>query len=415
MNGSQTYKELSRCISLSLDDLLRSIKSSGKKHTLNEKKSKSHFKQLKLFLPLMRNVENRAGNLVTRPHFQILDGLRGIAALGIVIFHFMEWIFEPASNFIGHGFLAVDFFFCLSGFVIGYAYDTRIKIIGIKEFFKSRLIRLQPMVILGSILGLIAFLLDPFATYQLLYSSGRIIVIFLCSLFVIPFPVMPERSFNLFGLNAPAWSLFWEYVANIFYAFIFCRINRKLLWLLLIPAAILLVHISQKEGNLLGGWNGATFWDGGARIAYSFTAGLLIYRYNLIIKNKIGFIGLAALLVLALLMPHFSFNGIAEAMVVIIYFPFLVSLGAGATASTQMVPVCKLAGEISYPLYMTHYAFIWMFGNYFTNYHPSHKTLSFIVVTGVILLVLFAWLVMKYIDIPVRKYLTRNRLRNLEK
>jgi len=380
----------------------------------DEKKTESHYKQLKLFLLAMRNVENKAGNLVTKPHFQVLDGLRGIAALGIVIFHFMEWVYDPAANFIGHGFLAVDFFFCLSGFVIGYAFDSRIKIIGIKEFFKSRLIRLQPMVVLGSVLGLIAFLLDPFATYQLLYSGGRILIIFLCSLFVIPFPVMPERSFNLFGVNAPAWSLFWEYVANIFYALILYRLHRRILWLLLIPAAITLVYISNEKGNLLGGWNGETFWDGGARIAYSFTAGLLIYRYHLIIKNKIGFIGLGVLLSLALLMPHFSFNGTAEAIVVIIYFPFLVALGAGATSSKRMTPVCKFAGEISYPLYMTHYAAIWIYGNYFTKYHPGVKSLSLIVISGVILLILFAWLVMKYIDIPVRKYLTRKRLHNFE-
>lgn len=123
----------------------------------------------------MRNVDKNAGNLGTRPHFQILDGLRGIAALGIVIFHFMEWIYAPAANIIGHGFLAVDFFFCLSGFVIAYAYDSRIKIIGIKEFFKSRLIRLQPMVILGSLLGLTAFLLDPFATYSYIHAGGSLL------------------------------------------------------------------------------------------------------------------------------------------------------------------------------------------------------------------------------------------------
>ena len=64
--------------------------------------------------------------LKTKQHFVILDGLRGIAALAVVIFHFMEWIYPDSSkNFIGHGFLAVDFFFCLSGFVIGYAYDDR--------------------------------------------------------------------------------------------------------------------------------------------------------------------------------------------------------------------------------------------------------------------------------------------------
>lgn len=364
----------------------------------------------------MTNTGNKTAALTTKPHYQVLDGLRGIAALGIVIFHFMEWIYtDPGDNFIGNGFLAVDFFFCLSGFVIGYAYDSRIKIIGVKEFFKSRLIRLQPMVVFGSVLGLLAFLLDPFATYQFMYSSGRIIIIFLCSLLLIPFPVMPERAFNLFSLNAPAWSLFWEYIANIFYALILYKLHRRLLWLLLIPAAIALVYLGYQKGNLLGGWNGDTFLDGGVRIGYSFTAGLLIYRYNLIIKNNIGFIGLGVLLALALAMPHFSFNGLAEAMVVIVYFPLLVCLGAGSSLSSRMLPVCKFAGDISYPLYMTHYAAIWIFGNYFTQYHPGLKSLIGIVIPGVILLVLFAWLVMKYVDIPVRKYLTRLRLSKLRK
>jgi peptidoglycan/LPS O-acetylase OafA/YrhL len=103
----------------------------------------------------------------THQHFEILDGLRGIAALSIVIFHFMEWIYSDYSqNFIGHGFLAVDFFFCLSGFVIGYAYDNRIREMGVREFFKSRLIRLHLLVILGAIIGLLGFLFDPFSSFS---------------------------------------------------------------------------------------------------------------------------------------------------------------------------------------------------------------------------------------------------------
>src|SRR5579862_2042083 len=101
--------------------------------------------------------------LETRQHFEILDGLRGVAALSVVTFHFMEMAYSDYSkNFIGHGFLAVDFFFCLSGFVIAYAYDSRIQQMGVLEFFKSRIIRLHPLVILGSVLGLLAFLFDPF-------------------------------------------------------------------------------------------------------------------------------------------------------------------------------------------------------------------------------------------------------------
>jgi peptidoglycan/LPS O-acetylase OafA/YrhL len=144
--------------------------------------------------------------LKTKQHFEILDGLRGIAALAIVMFHFMEWVYADYSkDFIGHGFLAVDFFFCLSGFVIAYAYDDRMEKLGLVEFFKSRIIRLHPLVISGSVLGLLAFLFDPFGGHPELYSTGKIILAFICSLLLIPFPVIADRGFNLFSFNAPSW------------------------------------------------------------------------------------------------------------------------------------------------------------------------------------------------------------------
>lgn len=344
--------------------------------------------------------------LPTKQHFEILDGLRGIAAFAVVLFHFMEWIYtDPAKNFIGHGFLAVDFFFCLSGFVIGYAYDDRIAKMGPGKFFISRIIRLHPLVVAGSILGLLAFLFDPFGGHPELYSNGKIILTFLCSLFMIPLPVIADRGFNLFSFNAPAWSLFWEYIANIVYAFVLYRISRNYLLLLTIIAAIAICYVSYSSGNLLGGWSGPTFWDGCARISYSFLAGLLIYRSNWIIKNKLGFTGLSILLLLAFIMPFSSWNWLSEPLVVLFYFPLLIALGAGAILSPKFKKACVFSGNISYPLYMTHYAALWMFGNYYTNYKPDNTQLTLIVISGLILLVGFAYLVMTIYDIPIRKYL----------
>src|SRR6476619_705398 len=133
------------------------------------------------------NTVNGSGNILkTKKHFEVLDGLRGVAALTVVIFHFMEWVFSDYSkNFIGHGFLAVDFFFCLSGFVIGYAYDNRIRKMGVGEFFKSRLIRLHPLVVLGSVLGLVGFLLALF-TSPVAYSAGKLLLLFVCSVLLLP-------------------------------------------------------------------------------------------------------------------------------------------------------------------------------------------------------------------------------------
>lgn len=358
----------------------------------------------------MNETELSPDILKTKQHFEILDGLRGLAATAVVIFHFMEWTYSDYSqNFIRHGFLAVDFFFCLSGFVIGYAYDDRIGKMGVMKFFKSRLIRLHPLVVFGSVLGLLTFLFDPFGGHPELYSTGKIILVFVSSILLIPFPVMQERAFNLFSFNAPSWSLFWEYVANIFYVFILCRISRKVLLLLTLLAAATLCFVCYRAGNLVGGWDKSSFWDGGARILYSFLAGLAIYRFNWIIKNKLGFIGMCVLLSLAFLMPFGKWNWLTEPAVVLCYFPLLIALGAGATLTKGLKKLCVFSGKISYPLYMTHYAVIWMFGNYYTSHKPAAGQLAIIIITSLILLVGIAYLVMVVYDIPVRKYLNNKR------
>src|SRR5215469_14511443 len=182
----------------------------------------------------------------SRPHFAVLDGLRGVAAIGVVTFHFMEMVIWNYSKlWIGHGFLAVDFFFCLSGFVMGYAYDDRIAAMGLGGFLKSRLIRLHPLVVLGSVLGLIAFYANPFGVIPG-YGHGRIALIFAASLLMIPFGVMKERVYNLFTLNAPAWSLFWEYVANLAFALVLFRIRRRFLAVLTVAAAVVLCWVGHR-------------------------------------------------------------------------------------------------------------------------------------------------------------------------
>ncbi|MFV0593336.1 MAG: acyltransferase family protein [Draconibacterium sp.] len=357
-----------------------------------------------------------AALLQSKQHFHILDGLRGVAALAVVIFHYMEWIYPDfTENFIGQGFLAVDFFFCLSGFVIAYAYDSRIQKMGVRAFFTSRLIRLHPLVIAGTVIGVIGLFLDPFASHAEGHSLAALTLIFVCSLLMIPLPVMEERAFNLFGLNAPSWSLFWEYIANILYALVLVRLSRKVLRILLVLSAVGIVWVSHRAGNLLGGWNGETFFDGGIRMSYSFLAGLLIFRSGWVLKNKLGFIVLSLLLAAAFLMPGFAKNWIVQSLVVLLYFPLLVSLGAGSAVSGGIQKVCVFLGKISYPLYMTHYAGIWWFGNYFSTRNPSPEKLPWIIGIGTVAMVLFAWLLMAFYDTPIRNYLNRKRREKLER
>lgn len=345
-----------------------------------------------------------------KQHFEVLDGLRGIAALSVVLFHFCEFIYPKyPDSLVGHGYLAVDFFFCLSGFVISYAYDDRMAKMGMKQFFLNRIIRLHPMVVFGVILGLLAYLFDPFGGTPFSIGVAPVVITFFLSLFLIPGYALPDRFDNLFALNAPAWSLFWEYIANIFYALFLWRIKKGLLILLVVFAGITLFYVAFKSGTLSGGWGYSTFWDGTARISYSFLAGILVRRLDLRFKNPFGFISLSVLLIAAFAFPYFKLNWLAEALVVLFIFPLFIIIGSGVQVSGLTKAVCNFSGRLSYPLYMTHYSGIWAFGFYYAAYKPQGWPLFWIVAISMVVMVVVAWLVMRFFDEPVRAWLTNRK------
>ena len=119
--------------------------------------------------------------LASKPHYEILDGLRGVAAVMVVAFHLLEAHSggNHLAQIINHGYLAVDFFFILSGFVIGYAYDDRWNRMSIGTFFKRRVIRLHPMVIMGSIIGALFFFLQKSPCFPNIdnVSVGTVLII----------------------------------------------------------------------------------------------------------------------------------------------------------------------------------------------------------------------------------------------
>ncbi len=345
----------------------------------------------------------------TRPHFELLDGLRGIAAIAVVIFHFMEFVFpDYKDNFISHAYLAVDFFFCLSGFVIAYAYDSKISNLGLIAFLKLRLIRLHPLVIIGSIIGLAAFVFDPFSTLFQAYAD-RTFLMFVSSCLMIPYPLVPERYFNLFHLNPPTWSLLWEYVANIAYALFLFKIRNKGLWILTFLAAIILFYTASSYKFLGVGFGGDNFLAGGARVLYSFLAGILVYRLNWKIKNRLGFPAMALLLLIAFLCPFLEeANWLVDPVIVVFYFPLLVVLGSSAPQIKPLYArICRFSGDISYPLYMLHYPFLWIFLSYVEKHKPLMSEMILITTIGVISLIGLAYYIMVWVDIPLRNYLKK--------
>jgi peptidoglycan/LPS O-acetylase OafA/YrhL len=341
-----------------------------------------------------------------------LDGLRGIAAIAVVLFHFMEFaVPDYADNFIAHAYFAVDFFFCLSGFVIASASDARLATIEVWAFLQRRLIRLHPLVIIGSVLGWLTFRFDPFSDLYTAYAN-KSLLLFLASCLMIPYPLVPERYFNLFHLNPPTWSLFWEYVANVAYALVLVRLRPTLLAVLTGLAAIALCYEARMATFLGVGFGGDTFGAGAIRMSYSFLIGIGIYRARWIVYSRLGFPVIGLLLATAFVLPFSKqVNWLTDSVVVLFYFPLLVALGAGAPLTPRYAPLCRLLGELSYPLYMVHYPFLWVFLSYVEKHKPSLPTFALLIPIGMLLLLLLAYATLVLVDSPLRAYLTRKLAR----
>lgn len=364
--------------------------------------------------------------LADKPHYLILDALRGVAAVMVVVFHTFEAHSKgPLFQIINHGYLAVDFFFLLSGFVIGYAYDDRWEKMSIKEFFKRRLIRLQPMVVMGSIIGALFFYFQQSAV--LFPAIGEVpvwkmlLTMVIGSLMIPVPPSMDIRGWQeTYPLNGPAWSLFYEYIANILYAVIVRRFSKTLLSILVIVSAGALVHYAVTvKGDMIGGWSLdlTQIRVGLTRVMFPFFAGLLLCRAAKLPHIKNAFLWCSILLVAVLSIPRIGgaeqpwMNGLYESLIIIFVFPAIVLLGAGGTVEGKwQKSLSKFLGDISYPIYITHYPLIYWYTGWVVDHQYSMQQafpVSLLVVTGSIAL---AYACLKLYDEPVRNWLQRKFL-----
>jgi peptidoglycan/LPS O-acetylase OafA/YrhL len=342
-----------------------------------------------------------------KPHFPILDGLRGTAAILVVIFHLCEAYFlDRTTHPMQHGHLAVDFFYLLSGFVVGYAYDDRWGKLTVGEFFKVRLIRLHPLVIWSVIIGGLTYWFNPFAEAQNLVPFTSLLVAML-----VAFTVLPSPDIHSWGeshsLNGPAWSLLQEYIANILYALIGRRLNKTGLWIVVIIAAIALLWLGNKFSYLGVGWSYETFWYAPVRMIFPFFAGLLLFRTGKLIKLPMAYPVCSILLIALFLLPAFKYNGLFEAAMVILIFPLIVAAGAGSQISGKWEKLCKFSGAISYPLYIIHYPFIYLFADWMAIKKPSANEMILAGISLFIFFILLAYLSLKLYDEPLRVWLKK--------
>ena len=312
----------------------------------------------------------------TKPHYNILDGLRGVAAITVVCFHIFEaYATSHLDQIINHGYLAVDFFFILSGFVVGYAYDDRWGKMGVLEFLKRRFIRLHPMVVLGAVIGAMMFYTQGCSVWDVSkISITMLLFATILSALLIPATVGSEiRGVGeMYPLNGPSWSLLFEYIGNILYALFIRKLPTKPLTALVIVAAsgLAAFAIWGPYGDICVGYSmtGDNILGGSLRLIFAFSAGLLLSRVFKPINIKGAFwIGAVAIVTISAIpriggSENLWLNGLYDTICAVIIFPLLVYIGAsGKTENKFTTRVCKFLGDISYPLYMVHYPFIYLY------------------------------------------------------
>ncbi|ENZ81546.1 MULTISPECIES: acyltransferase [Caulobacter] len=328
-------------------------------------------------------------NEPTGRRYETLDGLRGVAAVAVLLYHIGGWTGRPWLA--THGYLAVDFFFCLSGFVLAHAYGRRD--IGWLGFMRERLIRLWPLIAITMLAG---------ATV-IIQHRERVPGWLVLGLLMIPRLWTQDDGFSpIFPLNPPAWSLFFELLVGAAW-FPLRRLGTMghvLLGVLLTPAMLFIAH---GMGGVLTGWDRATFVISLIRTACSFTLGWACYRLQGYTRLSLPAWLLALVVAAAFCAPWTALNWLYDFVCLGLVFPFVVLAGRGDPDGFGGA-LCRVSGAISYPLYVLHWLGWELLLRAFRAMGGEGYPAGF-ALTAIPLILAGAWAMLKLYDEPVRRRL----------
>lgn len=340
-----------------------------------------------------------------RVRFDVLDGLRGVAAFAVLVMHVTPY---NAILITPHAALAVDFFFGLSGFVIAAVYEERIKAgMSLKAFMWVRVVRLYPLIVLGAVIGAAGFVR--------LYDGGMLALLFVTGVLMIPTPygALSEDQ-CMYALNAPSWSLLWELLVNLLYGAIAPLLNNRMLAVIVGVSAIALAATGLHFETLAVGPYWPEGWAGLPRVMFSFFAGVGVYRLRragLLDRLHARVWAVIATLCGIMAMPRLgAWNGVYEVAAAILLFPLLVAAGANATV-TRTVPLCRTLGALSYPVYILQGGIAPHIRGLAGHLHIQGLAATLLAILMSVIFTVFAWAAVKTFDEPVRKWLLhRTRL-----
>lgn len=310
--------------------------------------------------------------------FHTLDGMRGVAALMVAAYH----LAQRHSGTTFPGYLAVDLFFVISGFVIALNYCGKLAGgLTAARFTELRVVRLFPLYLAGLMLGLGKQLFGHALQDDRAIGAGMLACNAALGAFMLPSPCGPE----MFPLNGPSWSLFFELLVNVLFALFLWRLRSAVLAAIMAVAAIYLAWVIGAPDYFNVGWGWENALQGAARTAFSFPAGILIFRFFPLQTRRTSWFALVpvvAMIALMLVDWPASVQSQAQLLIVFVGFPALVMAGIRLEAPRLLAPVFGFMGDLSYPLYAIHWPLIAIALPLFAKLHfsPSAAGLAFVAV-----------------------------------
>lgn len=344
-----------------------------------------------------------------RHHYVVLDAIRGVAAFMVVLLHSSRL---AGGQWAPHGYLAVDLFFVLSGFVIAHAYDSRMRQgMPARAFMILRLIRFMPLYWLGLAFGVLhQLLLIVTHNAHALSWSALTLGTGMGALFL-PAPMIQPNG-NLFPFNVPSWSLFFELAVNLLYGLLFIRLSNKVLVSVVLLSGCGLVAFCFWHGNADIGATDMTIVGGAVRTLFSFPLGILLYRRPF---WRVGLPWPILLLIVMGLMivpvPQ-GYIPLYDALFILVASPLLVAAGAASKVEGKGRKIASFVGILSFPIYAVHRPLIDLATPVLERLPVASAGRMVLFLAG---LIIFAALLDRLYDRPARQWVARRRKRRAER
>ena len=219
----------------------------------------------------------------TKNYIHNLTPLRGIAALWVLFFHYQVVIVRTLDGgFEGlfeKGYLWVDFFFILSGFIMTHIYgpgfESRVNLQSYRKFLISRFARIYPLHFFLTVFLLIPQCIFLFTDPENAFSGWNSLDKFFGNLLLIH----SIGIYDSMSWNVPSWSISAEWLTYLFCPLLFLCFpkNKPVLWTIIYLLSLFVLYIlpsfSEHTDNL------DLHYDlGFARCVPSFIAGIILYH-----------------------------------------------------------------------------------------------------------------------------------------